>query len=89
MEALLLSLKFSLQVKYCSEECRQRAWDHYHRTLCLGQNEGDPSHPLEQLQESWRFFIIYFFQFFISIPHKTFKSIYLSLKLHSFYDFQF
>ncbi|XP_027039733.1 SET and MYND domain-containing protein 5-like isoform X1 [Pocillopora damicornis] len=42
------------QVKYCSEECRQRAWDHYHRTLCLGQNEGDPSHPLEQLQESWR-----------------------------------
>lgn len=55
-----ISLKFSLQVKYCSEECRQRAWDHYHRTLCLGQNEGDPSHPLEQLQESWRFFIIFF-----------------------------
>ncbi|XP_022802180.1 SET and MYND domain-containing protein 5-like isoform X1 [Stylophora pistillata] len=42
------------QVKYCSEECRQCAWDQYHRTLCLGQNEGDPSHPLEQLQETWR-----------------------------------
>lgn len=62
--------------------------DSVHGITTTGQNEGDPSHPLEQLQESWRFFIT-FFNFFISIPHKTFKSIYLSLKLHSFYDFQF
>lgn len=39
---------------YCSEECRQTAWEQYHRMLCLGENQGDPSHPLEQLQEAWR-----------------------------------
>ena len=44
-----------LQVKYCSEECRQAAWDQHHRTLCLGENHGDPDHPLEKLQEAWRF----------------------------------
>lgn len=43
-----------VQAKYCSEECRQSAWDQYHRTLCLGENEGDPSHPFEQLHEAWR-----------------------------------
>lgn len=43
-----------VQAKYCSEECRQSAWDQHHRTLCLGENEGDPSHPFEQLQEAWR-----------------------------------
>ena len=43
-----------IQARYCSEECRESAWDQYHRTLCLGQNKGDPSHPLEQLQEAWR-----------------------------------
>ncbi|KAK2572429.1 Histone-lysine N-trimethyltransferase SMYD5 [Acropora cervicornis] len=42
------------QVRYCSEECRQYAWDQYHRTLCLGENHGDPNHPLELLQEAWR-----------------------------------
>ncbi|XP_073240425.1 protein-lysine N-trimethyltransferase SMYD5-like [Porites lutea] len=42
------------QVTYCSEECRQTAWEQYHRMLCLGENQGDPSHPLEQLQEAWR-----------------------------------
>ncbi|XP_068746514.1 histone-lysine N-trimethyltransferase SMYD5-like isoform X2 [Montipora capricornis] len=42
------------QVKYCSDECRQYAWDRYHKTLCLGENEGDPNHPLEMLQEAWR-----------------------------------
>ena len=45
---------FSLQIKYCSEECRESAWEQHHRTLCLGENQGDPSHPLEQLQEAWR-----------------------------------
>ncbi|XP_067036789.1 histone-lysine N-trimethyltransferase SMYD5-like [Acropora muricata] len=44
----------SCQVRYCSEECRQYAWDQYHRTLCLGENHGDPNHPLELLQEAWR-----------------------------------
>ncbi|KAM7431582.1 SET and MYND domain-containing protein 5 [Porites harrisoni] len=44
----------SCQVTYCSEECRQTAWEQYHRILCLGENQGDPSHPLEQLQEAWR-----------------------------------
>jgi len=42
------------QRKYCSEECRESAWEQHHRTLCLGENQGDPSHPLEQLQEAWR-----------------------------------
>ncbi|CAH3117202.1 unnamed protein product [Porites lobata] len=42
------------QVTYCSEECQQTAWEQYHRMLCLGENQGDPSHPLEQLQEAWR-----------------------------------
>jgi len=42
------------QIKYCSEECRESAWEQHHRTLCLGENQGDPSHPLEQLQEAWR-----------------------------------
>ena len=45
---------FSLQIKYCSEDCRESAWEQHHRTLCLGENQGDPSHPLEQLQEAWR-----------------------------------
>lgn len=49
-----LRVSKNTMVKYCSEECRQAAWDQHHRTLCLGENHGDPDHPLEKLQEAWR-----------------------------------
>lgn len=42
------------QVKYCSMECRQVAFEQYHRVLCLGPSKDDPKHPLNQLQEAWR-----------------------------------
>lgn len=44
----------SLQVTYCSAECRQAALEQYHQVLCLGPSRDDPAHPLNKLQEAWR-----------------------------------
>jgi len=44
------------QVLYCSETCRQLAWDQYHQVLCMGPSREDPTHPLAQLAETWRSF---------------------------------
>ncbi|KAI9150914.1 SET and MYND domain-containing protein 5 [Blastocladiella emersonii ATCC 22665] len=47
-------------VVYCSETCRSRAWDEYHRILCVGVNPvGDASDPrpvLHQIYDEWRSF---------------------------------
>ncbi|KAK4312214.1 hypothetical protein Pmani_016337 [Petrolisthes manimaculis] len=39
---------------YCSRECRESAWNQYHRTLCLRTFQPDPTHPLVMLQEAWK-----------------------------------
>ncbi|KAI2656705.1 SET and MYND domain-containing protein 5 [Labeo rohita] len=44
----------SLQVMYCSAECRQAAWEQYHKVLCLSQSHDDPDHPVNKLQDAWR-----------------------------------
>ncbi|TSQ35292.1 SET and MYND domain-containing protein 5 [Bagarius yarrelli] len=44
----------SCQVMYCSSECRQAAWDQYHKVLCLGPSHHDPNHPINKLQDAWR-----------------------------------
>uniref|UniRef100_H3ALH6 SMYD family member 5 n=1 Tax=Latimeria chalumnae TaxID=7897 RepID=H3ALH6_LATCH len=42
------------QVQYCSPECKRVAYERYHRVLCLGPSREDPEHPLNKLQEAWR-----------------------------------
>ncbi|XP_078668531.1 protein-lysine N-trimethyltransferase SMYD5-like isoform X1 [Branchiostoma floridae x Branchiostoma belcheri] len=42
------------QVAYCTESCRQEAWNKYHRVLCLGPSVHDSEHPLNKLAETWR-----------------------------------
>ncbi|XP_051506154.1 histone-lysine N-trimethyltransferase SMYD5 [Myxocyprinus asiaticus] len=41
-------------VMYCSAECRQAAWEQYHKVLCLGPSHDDPDHPINKLQDAWR-----------------------------------
>lgn len=55
---LILALMSFLQVKYCSSECRQAAADQYHRVLCLGPSQEDPDHPVNKLQDAWRWLIL-------------------------------
>lgn len=43
------------RVQYCSGICRDKAWSQYHRTLCLKSHSHDPNHPLEQLNEAWKY----------------------------------
>lgn len=45
---------FYKQVKYCCKECQDRAWQEYHKTLCMGPSKDDAEHPLNRLQEAWR-----------------------------------
>ncbi|XP_003706005.2 SET and MYND domain containing, class 5 [Megachile rotundata] len=40
--------------KYCSIECQNEAYSRYHSTLCLHSRERDESHPLIQLNETWK-----------------------------------
>ncbi|KAK6640743.1 hypothetical protein RUM44_012440 [Polyplax serrata] len=40
--------------KYCCAECREVAWNKYHKTLCLQKLHRDNTHPLEQLKEVWK-----------------------------------
>ena len=47
-----------LQACYCCEECRDSAWEQYHKTLCLRSFTPDPSHPLVMLQEAWKLVFI-------------------------------
>lgn len=42
------------KVMYCSSECRQAASEQYHKVLCTGPSREDPEHPLNKLQEAWR-----------------------------------
>lgn len=43
------------QVWYCSESCRNLAWNQYHETLCTGSaSPEDLEHPLFRLEEAWR-----------------------------------
>ncbi|XP_052006095.1 histone-lysine N-trimethyltransferase SMYD5 [Xyrauchen texanus] len=41
-------------VMYCSTECRQSAWEQYHKVLCLGPSHDDPNHPINKMQDAWR-----------------------------------
>jgi len=43
-----------VQVQYCSSICQDQAWKQYHRTLCLRSHSHNPNHPLEQLNEAWK-----------------------------------
>ncbi|XP_076651451.1 SET and MYND domain containing, class 5 [Halictus rubicundus] len=40
--------------KYCSIECQNEAYSRYHSTLCFRTREKDESHPLVQLNETWK-----------------------------------
>lgn len=40
--------------EYCSEECRSKAFDEYHRILCLQTFQRNNVHPLERLNEAWK-----------------------------------
>ncbi|XP_031842726.1 SET and MYND domain containing, class 5 [Nomia melanderi] len=40
--------------KYCSSDCQTEAYSRYHKTLCLHSKEKDESHPLVQLNETWK-----------------------------------
>lgn len=40
--------------RYCSEACRVKAFDQYHRNMCLQTKERNLTHPLERLEEFWR-----------------------------------
>ncbi|XP_076295395.1 SET and MYND domain containing, class 5 [Lasioglossum baleicum] len=40
--------------KYCSVECQNEAYSRYHSTLCSRTREKDESHPLVQLNETWK-----------------------------------
>lgn len=42
------------QIEYCSEECRQNAFNSYHQTLCLGKDRFNENHPVNRLLETWR-----------------------------------
>ncbi|CAM4612350.1 unnamed protein product [Leuciscus chuanchicus] len=42
------------QVMYCGTECRQAAWEQYHKVLCLGPSHDDPDHPVNKLQDAWK-----------------------------------
>ena len=44
----------SFQIQYCSESCREAAWQLYHQCLCLGSAREDPEHPVNRLLELWR-----------------------------------
>lgn len=41
-------------VIYCCEDCREKAWNCYHKCLCTGPARDDPDHPVNRLMEVWR-----------------------------------
>lgn len=41
-------------IKYCSTECQNEALQRYHSTLCLQSRDRNESHPLLQLNETWK-----------------------------------
>lgn len=41
-------------VKYCCTECQEQAYQRYHSTLCLRSRDKSDSHPLVQLNETWK-----------------------------------
>ena len=43
---------FQCQVTYCSEECRQNAWQEYHQTLC--SQPTDNATAIDNLKEAWK-----------------------------------
>jgi len=43
-----------LQVMYCCSECRDAAWQRYHKCLCLGGERSNPDHPFNLLLDTWR-----------------------------------
>ncbi len=42
-----------LQAEYCSEDCRKRAYEEYHKILCF--NGPEPPEPVRILDEYWRY----------------------------------
>ncbi|XP_021926458.1 SET and MYND domain-containing protein 5 isoform X2 [Zootermopsis nevadensis] len=45
----------SCGVQYCSTICKDQAWNLHHRTLCLQSHSRNVNHPLEQLNETWKY----------------------------------
>lgn len=41
-------------VLYCSNECRTKAYNQYHRNMCIQTMERNVIHPLEKLVEAWK-----------------------------------
>lgn len=41
-------------VFYCSNECRIKAFNQYHRSMCIQTMERNLTHPLEKLTEAWK-----------------------------------
>lgn len=41
------------QVKYCSKDCLEEAWETFHKTLCVGD---DLEHPLLTTLDMWKSF---------------------------------
>lgn len=46
-------MSFALQAEYCSEDCRKRAFEEYHKILCF--NGEEPPEPVKILDEYWRY----------------------------------
>ncbi|EFX89935.1 SET and MYND domain-containing 5 protein [Daphnia pulex] len=41
-------------VTYCSVDCKDQAWNQYHKTICCNMFGGNSNHPLEKLNEAWK-----------------------------------
>lgn len=62
-ENLCLTKEFSVEpikckqceVIYCSEICRNDAYNQYHMVMCLKNNYNDPLHPMNELKEIWKY----------------------------------
>lgn len=52
---LILSCPSCL-TKYCSESCREEAFNQYHQTLCVQKTykSENPEHPVEILIDEWK-----------------------------------
>lgn len=40
--------------EYCSLDCKNEAFNQYHSILCLQTLERNNTHPIEQLNETWK-----------------------------------
>lgn len=48
------TIKCNCGVCFCSQDCFCKAMSTYHYSLCLGENNGNPEHPINKLVEAWK-----------------------------------